>query len=106
MENETTDEKQLPAPVKIVHVAHLDAERIYWGVIAKPADQLQATDVEVPHDCDLKEGHYQWDWNNRRFEPLMHLFVDANDDDKKRAGHELLRQKNRDKSRRPPVRPS
>jgi len=46
--------------------AKLDKDNIYYGV--EEVETLSDTDVEVPHDCDLKHGMYRWD--GQTFLPL------------------------------------
>ena len=43
----------------IVTVARLDADGVYLGVEALPAEELTEAHFPVPADCDLKPGAYK-----------------------------------------------
>lgn len=58
----------IDAEVIAVHRAKLDADMVYWGV--EEVATLSKGDVEVPCDCDLSPGHYKYDAEHARFEPL------------------------------------
>jgi hypothetical protein len=60
-----------PAAPPRLYRAKLDADRIYWGV--EEVATLDPGDIEVPADCDLKQGHYRWNPEATpvpRFDPL------------------------------------
>lgn len=58
-----TKPREMPAGSRapdVVFVADLDANGVYWGVLEKHREDLIASDVEVPRDCDLAPGQYRW----------------------------------------------
>ena len=63
------EETQNETSTKII-VAKLDADGIYHGMDAIPADQVTADHVCLPDGCDLPHGKYFWDRAQGSFMPL------------------------------------
>lgn len=63
------DEEEIVVEAPRYFRAVLDADRVYWGV--EEVASWTVGDVEVPEDCDLKPGHYQWDATGEKFVPLL-----------------------------------
>jgi hypothetical protein len=71
-EGEPDTSHETPATV---HVANVDHDGVYWGVIEKHRDDVTAEDFEVPKECDLKPGRYKLNRDPKRvggpgFDPL------------------------------------
>jgi hypothetical protein len=59
----------------VCHVANLDVDGVYWGVIEKHCEDLTDADFAVPANCDLAPGKYRLNRDPARiggpgFDPL------------------------------------
>lgn len=59
--------------VTLIPVAILDDNNIYQGVAMINSTDLKESHVQVPEDCDLAKGKYQWDPVIKTFVPLCFI---------------------------------
>jgi len=51
-------------------IAKLDANGVYWGVVALDPLNPPSVVVPIPLECDLQPGRYVWNAEHQRFDPL------------------------------------
>jgi hypothetical protein len=72
--------------VVMVSVARLDEKNIYQGVEFISPQNITSDHVEVPSDCDLKVGKYQWDVENQTFLPTLEFLLEIKNAKRNRKG--------------------
>jgi hypothetical protein len=59
----------------IITVADIDENGIYQGVKKISEKSLTKKHIQVPEDCDLEPGRYQWNEEQQTFIPLLFIAI-------------------------------